>query len=291
MAIDEREEEKESKSLFTMDIKDLAGLSEPLKRVIDCLDKGISSLMHPYVFKRDERAKMVIEQERSSQNAIIAFKEAMAQDMINVARTSRDRNELHNIAEIYGGAMAEFQGIDPSKLPATLPSDEWSAHFYDCAKDCSDDEIRVIWSKILAGEIKSPGKYFKRTLTYLKQLEKHEAEWFVNLCKYTLEDAYIPYFVLQDEILPMNQYQSLVDCGFLNSSDCQVVFDKDVVLKMKGCSLNLEVGDNPYHMKVMTFTDTGMQICGLVNVETDMTFAQSLVDKINSSKLAKATLL
>lgn len=44
------EENKESKSLFNMDVKDLAGLSEPLKRVIDCLDKGISSLMHPFAY-------------------------------------------------------------------------------------------------------------------------------------------------------------------------------------------------------------------------------------------------
>lgn len=94
------EENKESKSLFNMDVKDLAGLSEPLKRVIDCLDKGVSSLMNPFAYKRAERAKLLIEKERSDQNAIIALKEAMAQDMVEVARTSRDRNELHNIAEI-----------------------------------------------------------------------------------------------------------------------------------------------------------------------------------------------
>ena len=60
----------QSKSLFAMDIKDIAGLSEPLKRVIDCLDKGISSLLHPFAYKRAERVKMLIEQERTDKNAI-----------------------------------------------------------------------------------------------------------------------------------------------------------------------------------------------------------------------------
>ena len=120
-----------------LEIKDLAGLSEPLKRVIDCLDKGISSLMSPFVYKRMERAKMQIEQERSDQNALIAIKEAMTQDLIKVARTTSDRLELQNVASIYGGAMTELQNFDPSKLPAALPSSEWSAHFYDCAKDCN----------------------------------------------------------------------------------------------------------------------------------------------------------
>lgn len=63
-------EDNKDKTLFNMDIKDLAGLSEPLKRVIDCLDKGISSLMHPLVYKRVERARLLIEQERSDQNAM-----------------------------------------------------------------------------------------------------------------------------------------------------------------------------------------------------------------------------
>ena len=286
-------DDKESKGFLAIDIKDLAGLSEPIRRVFDCLDKGISSLMHPFLFKRDERAKMVIEQERSNQNAIIALKEAMAQDMINVARTSRDRNELHNIAEIYGGAMAELQGLDPSKLPATFPSDEWAAHFYDCAKDCSDDEIRVLWKKILAGEIKQPGKYFKRTLTNLKQLEKHEAEWFVRLCKYSIEISYAPVFVIDNENVCFNEVQSLVDCGFIDANHGNMTIDNDGLLNLKTRSVDIKLKNKtiPYHMSVMTFTDTGMQICELVNVETDMSFAQNLVDRINSSNLANAALL
>ena len=141
----------------------------------------------------------------------------MAQDMIEVARTSRVRNELHNIAEIYGGAIREFQDFAPSQLPDTLPSNDWSALFYDSAKDCSDDDIRVIWSKILAGEIKSPGSYYKRILTNLKQMERHEAEWFVKLCKYVIEDTYVPELVLNEDLFSFNEYQLLVDCGLLNA--------------------------------------------------------------------------
>ena len=293
MAIDEREEEKESKSLFTMDIKDLAGLSEPLKRVIDCLDKGISSLMSPFVYKRMERAKMQIEKERSDQNALIAIKEAMTQDIIKVARTTRDRLELENIANIYGGAMVELQNIDPSKLPAALPSSEWAAHFYDCAKDCSDDEIRILWSKILAGEIAEPGKYYKRTLTNLKQLEKHEAEWFAKLCKFSIENAYAPVFIIDNVKFFFNEAQSLVDCGFIDANHGSMGVKKDGVLHLKSRSIDIRLKDKavPYQLTVITFTDTGIQICELVNAETDLAFAQSLVDKINSSKLANATLL
>ena len=276
-----------------MEMTDLVGLSLPLVRVIDCLDRGISSMLSPYVFKRLERAKMEIEQERSDQNALIAIKEAMTQDMISVAKTSRDRFELQNVAEIYGAAMLELQNFGPAKLPSAIPSNEWAAHFYDCAKDCSDDEIRILWSKILVGEIKSPGKYYKRTLTNLKQIEKHEAEWFVKLCKYTIEESIVPEFVLSNGLIPFNEYQSLVDCGFVNANEGNMVISKDSVspLKLKTININLNLLSNSYKLRVLTLTDTGIQICKLVNTATDETFAEQFVDVINRSGQATAELV
>ena len=285
------EDYNKNKLLFAMDIKDVAGLSEPLKRVIDCLDKGISSLMHPFAYKRAERAKMLIEQERSDKNAIIALKEAMTQDMIEVARTSRDRNELHNISEIYGQALAELQSFDSSKLPAQLPSDDWAAHFYDCAKDCSDDKIRILWSKILAGEIIEPGTYYKRTLTNLKQIEKHEAEWFVDLSKYIIDNSMIPEFVLRQDLFPFNKFQSLVDCGFVNANDGSVELKIDTVMPLKGKNLSIRIKDRSYYMHVRTLTDTGYQIYDLINIQTDDDFANKLIEEINKSEVASASLI
>lgn len=233
---------------------------------------------------------MLIEQGRSDQNAIIALKDAMVQDMIEVARTSRDRNEIHNIAEIYGGAIRELQDFDPSRLPAEQPTNDWSAHFYDSAKDCSDDDIRVIWSKILAGEIKSPGSYYKRTLTNLKQMERHEAEWFVKLCKYVIEDSYVPEFVLNKDIFPFNEYQSLVDCGFLNANHGSMEIKFDSMLPLRNKELHIKIKDRSYHMNVIILTDTGIQISRLVNVEADTIFAEKLVEQINKSEVAVATI-
>lgn len=41
-----------------MEIKDIAGVGEIVKRVIDSLDKGVSSLLSPFAYKRMEKAKM-----------------------------------------------------------------------------------------------------------------------------------------------------------------------------------------------------------------------------------------
>lgn len=268
-----------------MDIKDIAGLSEPLKRVIDCLDKGVSSLFSPFIYKKVERAKMQIEQEKSDKNALIALKDAMTEDLIRVARTSRDRNELHNIAEIYGGAIVELQNFDPSKLPALLPSNEWAAHFYDSAKDCSDDEIRILWSKILAGEIKEPGKYFKRTLTNLKQIEKHEAEWFGKFCKYTIDNSFFPEFALEgNRYLHFNEFQSLVDCGFINANLGGFLLDESAELSFGSVVIEVTVGEKPYNLGIYTLTDTGTQICSLLKSEPDEKFIEDFSAELRKHK-------
>lgn len=270
------------------EIKDLAGLSEPLCRVINCLDKGISSLAAPFLYKRMEEAKLLMEKKRADQNATVLLKEAMTQDLIAAARTTRDRLQIENISNIYGTALHELESFGTKPLPVELVKPDWAAHFYDCSKDCSEEEIRLLWSKILAGEISSPGKFFKRTLTCLKQLEKHEAEWFVNVCKYTIEDTYLPAFVLRDGTLPFNQFQSLVDCGLINATEGDMEIKEDSVLPLKSKKLHLNLKEQSCHIRVFLLTDSGMQLGELVNVETDAQYAMKLVLKLNQNNQVDA---
>ena len=57
------------------DIVALAQLSEPIKRVIECLEKGASALFTPVLYKRMERAKMLIASEQSEPKAELVLKE------------------------------------------------------------------------------------------------------------------------------------------------------------------------------------------------------------------------
>ena len=271
-----------------MEIKDIAGLSGPLTRIIDCLDKGVSSLASPFVYKRMEKAKLLIEQKRADQNAVIALKDAMTQDLIAAARTTRDRQEIENISSIYGNALRELQSFGKNTLPPALVKPDWAAHFFDSAKDCCDEEVQLLWSKILAGEIKEPGKYYKRTLANLKQMERHEAEWFCRMCKYVIDGSYLPVFAIEKDFLPFNEYQSLVDCGFLNADYGSMEIVNDSILHICSVEIELKILKNTYHTRVATLTDTGLQICELVQTEPDDIYVQKLIQNLNESQLVTA---
>lgn len=273
------------------DIKDLAQFSEPIKRVIECLEKGASALFTPVIYKRMEKAKMLIAREQSEQKAELALKEAMTQDFIDEIRSSRDKYELENIAAIYGGAITLLREFDSIQLPDISPSAEWSAHFFDCSKDCSDDDVRKLWSRILAEEIKDPGHYYKRTLSNLRLIERYEAEWFVDFCKYSMDDCYIPSFVLDEDMYPFNQYQSLVDCGFLNAERGSVELHRETTLKLKTGVIIIKAKREVFEIPVLTLTDSGMQICSLLDIDADPIFVDKLVDTINGSGAASATIM
>src|SRR5438132_11151718 len=42
--------------------------------------------------------------------------------------------------------------------------------------------MQGLWSRVLAGEANSPGTYSKRTVNFLSDLDKNDAELFTKLC-------------------------------------------------------------------------------------------------------------
>lgn len=63
----------------------------------------------------------------------------------------------------------------------------------------------------------------------------------------------------------------------------------DTMLPLRDKELHVKIKDSPYHMNVIILTDTGMQISKLISVEADTVFAEKLVEQINKSEVATAT--
>ena len=54
--------------------------------------------------------------------------------------------------------------------------------------------MQELWARVLAGEANTPGKYSKRTVNFLGELDKREAELFQNFCRFgwIAADDFIP---------------------------------------------------------------------------------------------------
>jgi hypothetical protein len=84
-----------------------------------------------------------------------------------------------------------------------------------------------------------------------------------------------------------------MDCGFLNPTECIWEIDDDCIIRLKGkqIQIKLKQKNKPVNLRTLTLTDTGMQICQLIQINSDESFSNTLLDVINKGGTATATLL
>lgn len=63
---------------------------------------------------------------------------------------------------------------------------DWMFQFIDCASNIAKEEMQKLWGKVLAGEVKKPGSFSRRTLDTLKNLSTEEAKLLENVAKDTV---------------------------------------------------------------------------------------------------------
>ena len=83
-----------------------------------------------------------------------------------------------NMEEITDKALPQ---LNENAQPDSI-DDDWVANFFDKCRIVSDDEMQGLWSRVLAGEANAPGSYSKRTVNFLSDLDKADAESFTRLC-------------------------------------------------------------------------------------------------------------
>ncbi|AYD47395.1 DUF2806 domain-containing protein [Arachidicoccus soli] len=92
--------------------------------------------------------------------------------------------EQINLDDISQKASKELASDDYSKQENSEKeiSDDWLNEFENNARQMSSEEMRFIFSKILANEVKNPGNFSIRTIRLISQLDNIAAIHFQKLC-------------------------------------------------------------------------------------------------------------
>lgn len=72
----------------------------------------------------------------------------------------------------------------PDAEPPAI-DDDWLNVFERYAEDASTERMQKLWGRVLAGEVRKPGKYGMRTLRFLSEFSQADALEFSSLCKHT----------------------------------------------------------------------------------------------------------
>lgn len=93
---------------------------------------------------------------------------------------------------------------DNDKQETEEISDDWLNEFENHAKLKSSDDMKLIFGKILSGEIKRPGTFSIRTVRLISRLDNQAAKLFQLLCSHSVSMYVGPNHLLDARVLSLN---------------------------------------------------------------------------------------
>lgn len=149
-------------------------LSKPATVLVEKISEAVGGVFKPYQLVRMAKAEVQAEHLR-------------AEAQIEIS--DLQRRAFHRFIEEEGKKQKNIEDITQKALPQVDENskpdeveDDWITNFFDRCRLISDDEMQALWSRVLAGEANSPGSYSKRTVNFLSDLDKSDADLFTRLC-------------------------------------------------------------------------------------------------------------
>ena len=131
-------------------------------------------LFEPHQIKRVAKAKAEAARIEAQSEIVITdlHRRAAHRWIEEEARSQKNMEDITAIA---------LPQLDVNAKPDSI-EDDWIVNFFDKSRIISENEMQNLWSRVLAGEANSPGTYSKRTVNFLSDFDKTEAELFTKLC-------------------------------------------------------------------------------------------------------------
>ena len=209
----------------------------------------------------------------------------------------QEMRKQQNIEAIVDKAYEELQ--KETEVTSEPVDDDWLVRFFNSVEDISDDTMRTIWGRILAGEIVKPKSYSARTLDALKNISRNEAELFQTLASYALSwdktvillydvSTHSNYNLRYDRLALLNECR-LIDLSAIATLHFRLT-NKDVLeLESEGLLVQIYSNDtnsDEIWLTQLPLTTTGQEIFNAIyfNVSTNV---QGIIELLSKQKYDK----
>lgn len=211
-----------------------------------------------------------------------------------LAAVENARREINSTKAVL---YAEEQLASDPQQPANRDIEEdWLFAWREYAGRVAAEDLQRLWGSVLAGEVKSPGRYSMRTLEFLKTLSKKEAEAITKLARYSIDGRiareqkiYLEAQGISFDLLLRMQEMGVVlgvDALGLSTTYKSMVEDKFLKALISNGKVLIVEHEDPlktFSLEVYKLTSVGVQILGLGTFEPDTDYL-SLVGKQIVSK-------
>lgn len=155
-------------------LANVGDLGKPFDTLVKKIAKGVGTLYEP------RRIRNVAEAEAEA-SKIKAESEIEITDLHRRAEQRRIEEEAKHQKNMEDITAKAAPHLNENANPDAM-EDDWIANFFDKCRIVSDGEMQSLWSRVLAGEANTPGTYSKRTVNFVSELDKSDANLFTKLC-------------------------------------------------------------------------------------------------------------
>jgi len=304
-----------------MDIKDLAGLSEPLKKLIEVISSGVGALTKPYLIKKTADAKayeiraiaQAVKENQIDLKEIGYDEEKVQLKSLDVetlkheltieerAKNRVDYKEQKKQRNIENITQYAALNLENEKTVSEEPVDEdWTSRFLNYAEDISNEEMQELWGRILAGEIKQPNSFSVRTLEFVRNLSKQEAQTFTKAANFVISSWNSPFIFKgkgDDSLgklgLSFEERLLLTEIGILQAEsnitrrllkseqDATMIFESGrYIIKTTKKANTAE-----HHIPILRFSKVGVELLSLLTINPSEDYIKEFCNSIESENI------
>lgn len=164
----------------------LGKLSVPADTLIKKVSGAVGGIFEPWQIERVAKANAKVDLIRAKSEIEISDLQKRAMHRFVEEEASRQEN-MEKITE------AALPNLSDNAKPDDI-DDDWVTNFYDKSRIVSDEEMQQMWSKVLSGEANRPGTFSRRTVNFLADLDKYDADLFQRICRFIVvwEGSFAP---------------------------------------------------------------------------------------------------
>lgn len=247
----------------------LGNISKPADTLIKKVSKAVGGIFEPYQITRIAKAEAAAAVIKAQSEIQITELQQRAMHRFIEEETQKQKN----IEDITNQAIPHLeQQTDADKM-----DDDWVTNFFEKSRIVSDKEMQELWAQVLAGEANKPGTYSKRTVNYLGDLDKIDADLFTRLCGFKwVIGSFAPLIfdpqaeIYENQGINFNTLSHLESIGLIKFEDfsgfkiCKI--PKKFIVSYYGETLQLEMPkdtENQLQIGRVRLTKVGLELASL----------------------------
>jgi hypothetical protein len=194
----------------------------------------------------------------------------------------QERKRISNVKSVVDDAADE---LGDKEVDDHEPDPDWTARFFDCVQDVSSEDMQKLWAKILAGEVESQGRTSLRTLETLRNMTKHDAEVFHEVCEFVIAQHFVFYDDSVKDLAALSHVNllHLEECGLVQIGHHLINLlpwseNWEIVLPYQDGGIIITSNSEPTEMlgvPVVGLTSAGCELSPLAQCTVNMEYLQA----------------